>query len=289
MPEYLLKSKKKNSKKPDRVDGKVLNSNKYIELRPTMEDYIKNLCETIMDIDEMIISENEKVDTFELIASVLDEAYDDFYNDLPDSLKEHAEEMFFALTEFVDNIEGYNTISESRVLDLAARRKKAMVIRRHKAKILTAKRRAARRRADSGTIERRANRKARLSLKKRFTGKKSYNALSPSEKLAVDKRMERIPKSVLQRLTTKMIPKVKQAETERLRKANKNNGDDKNKTTKSVAKQDVTKEITRKVGEIKQDIKKKIVKENIELMENMTDINAIFESEYVTKSELPKK
>lgn len=280
----LKKSDKKN-KAPARKDGKELDSNKYIELRPTMENFIQDLCETIINIDDMVVSE-KTVDTYELLGSVLDEAYDDFYNDLPESLREHAEEIYESLLELVDIIEGYEYIEESRVMDLSQRRKKAMVMRRHKAKILTAKRRAAKRRADTGTIERRANRKARLSLKKRFTGKKSYNSMSPSEKLAVDKRMERMPKSVLQRLTTKMIPKVKQAETERLRKANKNNDD--SKTTKSVSKQTSVKKTASKVGEIKQD-KKKTVKENIEILENFTDINAIFESEYITKSELPKK
>lgn len=279
-PEDGITSKGKKS-----TDGKEINSSKYVNIKPTLaEQAIEDLCETIFNIDKMTMTDGYVVDTTDLLASVVNESFDDFYNDLPVDLREYADEIFETLSLYIEEIDMYDMINESRVMSLAARRKKSMLIRRHKAKILSAKKRASRRRAGTDQILRRASRKARLAIKKKLTGSKSYNSMSPSEKLAVDKRLENIPQSVFKRATLKAIPKVKEAETHRLQNMNRSK-DDKKNTTKQIKTQSSDQKKTNKIGAITQNKPNtvKSIKESI-------DINNIFEGEYIaTKSDLPKK
>jgi len=266
-----------------------------------MEKTIQDFCKTILEMDAIKINENTTLNTADLIVDVLDESFDDFVEDLSEDLHEIADILYSELSAMIEEIQGYSIIEEGRVLDIAARRKRAMVMRRYKTKISTARKRANRRRANMDQIGKRATRRARSTLRDRFTGNKKYSDLSPSEKMTIDKRMARIPNSVLQRLSSKMVPKVKQIENERLKTALAKSGVSSTTDKKSAVKPKPTVK-TDKSGEVKQvknttpkSVVKKIagkksIKEGIEELKDSTDINSIFTEAYLVKKEdLPKK
>ena len=305
MPDEKIITPKTDAKKK-RKDGEIFNNNKFVELRPTMENLIKMLCDTILEMDEFGLTEGYSVSTADLIVDVMNEDFDDFVEDLPAELKEVADVIYAELSERIDLIENYSVLTEAGILDISQRRRKAMLIRRYRTKIMTARSRAARRRATSAELERRASRKARSVIRDRFTGNKKYDEMSPSEKLTIDKRMARIPQSVLKRMTSKMIPKVKRIETERLKKKisrnNTGGSSGETKDTKphgtkaAVVKNAVNKASDRiGVGKVSQDKsalnkrKDTSLKEDIDTIKNATDINVIFEMEFVKKADLPKK
>lgn len=306
MPDEKIITSKTDAKKK-RKDGEIFNNNKFVELRPTMENLIKMLCDTILEMDEISLSEGSSVSTADLIVDVMNEEFDDFVEDLPAELKEVADVIYAELSERIDLIDNYSVLTEAGILDISQRRRKAMLMRRYRTKIMTARSRSARRRATSDELERRASRKARSVIRSRFTGNKKYDEMSPSEKLTIDKRMARIPQSVLKRMTSKMMPKVKRIESERLKKKiSRNNTGGSSGETKDANKPQGTKAAIVKnavnrasdrigVGKVSQDKsalnKKKntSLKEDIDVIKNATDINVIFEMEFVKKSDLPKK
>lgn len=230
---FFKKSNDTSKGAKKKTDGKVHDSSKYIDLRPTMENLIKSFGESILSMDEIVVSENVKINTGDLIVDVMNESYDDFMFDLPDELHDMAESLFCHLAERIDEIEFGSMLNEVGVLSLATRRRKAALMRRHRTKIMQARKRAAKRRANSDTLDRRASRKARSVIRDRYTGNKKYHNMSASEKLAVDKRVSRVPKSVLKRMTNKMLPSVRKTETERLAKAKGGNSTEKKKVEKS--------------------------------------------------------
>lgn len=108
-------------------------------------------------------------------------------------------------------------LNERTALTLAQRRKRAMTMRRYKNKMAVARERLANRRASEDKLKTRARKKALGALKKRLMGGREYRELSPAEKYAIDKRAERLPDTLVARIAQKLLPKVRQAETERLR------------------------------------------------------------------------
>ena len=272
-------------KKRKYKDGHEHNSSKYITLRPTMEELVKQLGENILLMDEIAISEGVTFDTSDIIVDITNEDFDSFLEDLPRELHEVADELFDYMLERMDEIEFGSMLTEVGVLNLATRRRKAALMRRHRTKIMQARKRAAKRRANSDTMERRASRKARSTLRDRYTGSKKYHNMSPSEKLAVDKRMSRVPKSVIKRMTNKMMPQVRKTETERLSKAkNKNSDKKKVDTSKSAVVKSAVNKVADRVG--LGTVKK--LKEEITVLEQNVNINSLFESEF-KKNDLPKK
>lgn len=106
---------------------------------------------------------------------------------------------------------------ERAALTMAQRRKRAMTMRRYKNKMVAAKARMAKRRAPEERLQVRARKKALSALKARLIGGRQYGDLTTAEKIAVDKRAERIPATLVARIAQKLLPKVRQAETERLK------------------------------------------------------------------------
>ena len=73
--------------------------------------------------------------------------------------------------------------------------------------------------ADTGRLRKRAARAAIRLIRKRVAGTKGqkYMSLSPAEKMQIDKRV-RQRKNIIQRLAKRLLPAVKRAEMERLKK-----------------------------------------------------------------------
>lgn len=142
--------------------------------------------------------------------------FDEFKKGLPRKLVSQAKEIYDAVRSGLNLSEEY--IEERAPLSLAQRRKRGRVMKRHKAKIAAARKRARRRRADPQKLKQRAQRKAREIIRKRLSKNKKYSEMSASEKIALDKRMARVPQSVLSRIARKELPKVKKAEMQKFAK-----------------------------------------------------------------------
>lgn len=168
---------------------------------------------------------------------------------LPKSLHKHARQISGhikeATEEFIDNdwdmleeeincltdeqllnivnvdVEKEDMINE-RVMTLMQRRKAALKMRRLKFRIMRARKIKKKRMATLDMLTRRARRQARQFIRKRIAGKQgaNYVDLSPSQKIAIDKRMQsKMP--FINKLARRLLPKVKQAELVRLRAARK--------------------------------------------------------------------
>ena len=169
--------------------------------------------------------------------------YKSFHKNLPKSLHKDGESMYKKMREWnegdwddliiemdqfsdddlqliVDNdIETEQVINE-RVLNLMQRRRAALKMRRMKFRIARARKIKKKRFATMDMLTRRARRQARNFIRKRIAGKQGekYVDLSPSQKIAIDKRMQKkLP--FINKLAKRLLPKVKQAELVRLRAA----------------------------------------------------------------------
>lgn len=104
-----------------------------------------------------------------------------------------------------------------KVLTIAQRQKRAMIMRRHEQKIERAREVAQHRMASEKNIKKRAYVQARQIIRKRFAGERGaeYEKLGPSEKMAIDRAIEKKTK-LIKKLALRLIPKVRQAEQKRL-------------------------------------------------------------------------
>lgn len=107
------------------------------------------------------------------------------------------------------------------LLSLTGRRRQAIKMRRYKSKLSAARRRRKHIRADKKRLARRSHKKAIQVIRKRIAGQKgsNYRNLSSSEKAQIDRRVER-RKAAIDRLSRRLLPKVRKADMERIREEN---------------------------------------------------------------------
>jgi len=105
---------------------------------------------------------------------------------------------------------------QTEVLSMQQRRKRGMQLRRRKTRIKRQRQLVMRRFADRARISKRARRGARMMLKKRYAGGKSYGKLSPAQKMTVDRRTEKMKKFV-SRVAARLTPQFRRKEIERKR------------------------------------------------------------------------
>jgi len=105
------------------------------------------------------------------------------------------------------------------VLTLQQRRKRKLTMRRIKNKIKRGRRISQRKLATPEKIKTRAQRKAKEEVRKRIAGKRgvNYKSLPMSQRIQIDKMVEK-RKNLIQKLAKRLLPKVKKAERERLKK-----------------------------------------------------------------------
>lgn len=106
----------------------------------------------------------------------------------------------------------------NEVLTTPQRIKRAQIMKRHRAKIELARKRARGRLASGKKIVDRAMRAARNILRQRVAGKRgaSYYDLSPAEKKEIDKQLEKRKKAI-KKIATRLIMKVRQKEFARFK------------------------------------------------------------------------
>jgi hypothetical protein len=110
---------------------------------------------------------------------------------------------------------------EEAVLDYAARRKRALIMRKNERKMQMARERLKRRVATNEKLIRRSRKRAIEFLRKRFAGEKgvNYDELPVSEKILIDKMVEK-RKGAIAKIAAKLLPSVRKAEFERVMSMN---------------------------------------------------------------------
>ena len=103
------------------------------------------------------------------------------------------------------------------VLSVQQRRRKAVMIRRHSAKMKKARMMAMKRTAPNKNITRRSQNQARKAMRKRVAGKLGmrYSSLSPSSKMAIDRLLSKKKKNVAA-IAKKIRPFIKQVDAKRV-------------------------------------------------------------------------
>lgn len=108
-----------------------------------------------------------------------------------------------------------NEVNE--VLDLAQRKKRAMITKKNKNKLKIARRVAQRKKAPKRIIKKRAYAQARKIIRRKIAGKlgADYANLSPTQKMNVDKMIAGKQK-IIKKLALRLIPRIEQQEAKRL-------------------------------------------------------------------------
>jgi hypothetical protein len=112
-------------------------------------------------------------------------------------------------------------IEEQRApLTIAQRQAKARQMKRLAPRLARFRKMKAKRMADRDQILKRAQKAARNIIRKKVSGERGadYSALSASEKITIDKLVAK-KSAIIQKLAKKILPKVRKAEMERLKKA----------------------------------------------------------------------
>ena len=145
-----------------------------------------------------------------------------FISGLPTSLKKHGAEVFTLVSsgmKLQEELQAEGLLSE--VLDINQRRKRGIIMKRYSAKIARAKQLAQKRLATNEKLKKRAQVQARDMVRKRVAGARGqeYHTLSPSERIQVDKMVEK-RKTAISKLAKRIMPRVKAAEFARLKSFN---------------------------------------------------------------------
>jgi hypothetical protein len=107
---------------------------------------------------------------------------------------------------------------EEAVLSFAQRRQRGMRLRRMQKRIQRARSRQMKRFADPERLRRRAMKAAFKALRSRFSGGKDYASMGTSEKIGLDKRLQKaLP--VVKKLAVRLLPTVRKREILRKRSA----------------------------------------------------------------------
>ncbi len=141
-----------------------------------------------------------------------------FKTGLPSKLKDSAEAVYQAVKEGMGLMEDYtDEVNEERKpLTIAQRRKRGMTMRRYRSKIKMSREKAKRRMASPEKLKLRAQRKARGIIRDRLMKSKKYSEMTPTEKVALDKRLLRFSPTAIQRIAKRQLPIVRKAEMQRL-------------------------------------------------------------------------
>ncbi len=148
-----------------------------------------------------------------------DDDFKTFKQGLPKKLQSTAKKIFDTTRQGMALDE--ETLEEA-VLSRAARRKRARLLRRYKGKIALARKKAMRRRATLDTLKKRARKTARTMIKDKLAKSKRFADLDPTAKIAIEKRLEKMPSSRLERLARRILPSIKRKETDRMQQRKKN-------------------------------------------------------------------
>ena len=189
------------------VEGMSASKLRAIAQSGDYETFAKGMPSKLRDAD--------KKKVYNTIRSVMEEVdpTDEELDEILDQIEED-EDLFWEWDEDEVELE-----EERKPLTLQQRMKKRILMRRL-APIIARKRKIRmRRRAGKEQLTKRARRAALILLKKRVAGNKGkeYKKLSPSEKIGIDRLVQKkLP--MVDRIAKRLLPKMMKKETERMRK-----------------------------------------------------------------------
>jgi len=113
------------------------------------------------------------------------------------------------LAEEIEELEAAGLLDEA--LTFQQRQAKARAMRRNKAKIMAARKRAMRKKPTQEKIKKRAERQARDIIRRKIigVGKKSYDEMSFGERSMIDAKVAK-KKGLIQRIARKLVPQIRQ-------------------------------------------------------------------------------
>tara|TARA_B100001287_G_C22541390_1_gene462322 strand:- start:432 stop:839 length:408 start_codon:yes stop_codon:yes gene_type:complete len=111
----------------------------------------------------------------------------------------------------------------SEALTMQQRLARARSLKKNKAKIAIGRKKAARKIADMDTLKKRARKQARNLLLKKITKDIPKGELSFARRQSIEKQLDK-KKAVIDKIAKKLLPKVRQAEIQKKKKAR--SGDD---------------------------------------------------------------
>ena len=148
-------------------------------------------------------------------AMAKEDKFDEFKKGVPSKLKSQAKAMYDAvrrgmkLAEEIEELEAAGLLDEA--LTFQQRQAKARAMRRNKAKIMAARKRAMRKKPTQEKIKKRAERQARDIIRRKIigVGKKSYDEMSFGERSMIDAKVAK-KKGLIQRIARKLVPQIRQ-------------------------------------------------------------------------------
>lgn len=151
--------------------------------------------------------------------AVIDKDTQAFKAGLPAKLRSRAKEVYDLIRhgmKLQEELEAEELLGEA--LSIEQRRKRALVMRKYQAKIERARELSKKRLAPTERLKKRSRQKAIELIRRRVAGKRGqeYDKLSPSEKIQVDKAVEKRKKAI-GKIAQRIFPRVKAAEFERLK------------------------------------------------------------------------
>lgn len=155
----------------------------------------------------------EGMSASKLRAIAVDGDFDTFQQGLPSGLSDKDKKDIY------DEVR--DVLSEDRqVMTIQQRMARGRLMKRLAPKLARMRKIRAKRMADAQKLKQRAQKQAVDVVRKKFAGERGseYKQLSPSEKITIDKLVQK-KSSLINKLSKKLLPKVKKAEIERLKKA----------------------------------------------------------------------
>ena len=142
-----------------------------------------------------------------------------FRSGLPKKIQRDAQaiwDMVRAGMKLAEELEAEGLLDEA-VLNFQQRRKRAITMRKFKNKIAMARKRQMRKAAGKEKLQKRARKKAINLIRSKVAGKagKSYGELSISQKMMIDKKVEK-RKGLINRISKRLVTKVRRADRSRL-------------------------------------------------------------------------
>lgn len=140
--------------------------------------------------------------------------FDEFAKGVPSKLKSQAKAMYDAVRRGMKLAEEIEELIEAGILDealtFAQKQVLRRALRRNKAKILAARKRAMRKKPTQEKIEKRANKRARNLVRAKIigAGKKSYDQMTFGERSVIDAKVAK-KKALIQRIAKRLIPIVR--------------------------------------------------------------------------------
>lgn len=147
-----------------------------------------------------------------------------FTKGLPKKLQAHAEDVYKLVRAGMRIAEGLEL--DEAVLTIAQRLKRAQTLRRLEPKLKAGRMRAAKRMADNKKLVMRARKRAIELIRNRVAGERgaNYHDLSASEKIQIDKQVEKRKKAI-GKIAMRLLPSVRKAEMLRFQHATHGNVD----------------------------------------------------------------